>query len=301
MSTTRIMLAVLFVAALTALVVGLCIAGNAEAAGPEPQTTPPAQTPDCTTCHSDRAQQWQLSRHANAFNNPAFKKMWDEGKNQKYCLVCHTTGYDANTDQYTQDGVGCSACHKPAGTNPHPGGAMTVSDSADFCGTCHTTTLHEWQKGGHGKANVACRSCHDMHSTSLRTTNADALCSNCHKERSLEIANMPMSGAAECANCHMFTLPDDKAEGKGATGHSFVMSSDACQRCHKDNIHAAHKIDVTSPPQPGVDKLITPPTLTPIAAPSSPSSSGVAGVVGGALGGMLLGFAAAVVVTRRNQ
>ena len=83
MSTRRIVLAILFVAAITALIVGLCAAAPAEAAGPESQTTPPAQTPDCTTCHSDRAQQWQLSRHANAFNNPAFKKAWDDGNNQK--------------------------------------------------------------------------------------------------------------------------------------------------------------------------------------------------------------------------
>jgi predicted CXXCH cytochrome family protein len=301
MSTTRIMLAILFVAALTALIVGLCTAGLAEAAGPEPQSTPVAQTPDCATCHSDRAQQWQASKHAAAFSNPAFKKTWDEGKNQQYCLACHTTGFDANTGQYAQDGVGCTACHKPSGTNPHPGGAMTVSDSAEFCGTCHTTTLHEWQQGGHGKANVACKSCHDMHSTTLRTTNSDDLCSNCHKERNVQLANMPMNATTQCANCHMLTLSESKVEGKGATGHSFAMNSDACQLCHKENIHEAHKISLTSPPQPGADKAITPPPSTPASTPDSIRNSSMANIGVGALGGLLFGFAAAVVVVRRGQ
>jgi len=301
MSTRRIILAIAFIAAATMLVIGLCTVGSAEAAGPEPQATVTPPTPECATCHAEVAKQWQSGKHAAAFSNCAFQKAWADGKNLKYRLTCHTTGYDTNTDKYAQDGVDCLACHRPAGTNSHPGGAMTVSDSADFCGTCHTTTFHEWQKGGHGKANIACKSCHDMHSTTLRTTNPDDLCSNCHKERNVQATNMPMSGVSQYANCHMFTLPDNKAEGKGATGHSFVMSSDACQRCHKDNIHEAHKINPTSPPQPGTDKSIIPPAAAPALAPkpAGSSNSSMAGVVGGALGGLLLGFAAAVVV-RRN-
>ena len=303
MSTTRITCAIFLVAIATAVVVGLCTAGAAAAAGTELQGTPPTQ--DCTACHSDLAQQWQSSKHAIAFSGDAFKKTWAEGGNQKYCLTCHTTGYDANTDKYVQESVTCQACHKPAGTNGHPGGAMTVSDSAEFCGACHTTTFHEWQKGGHGKANIACKSCHDMHSTTLRVTQSGDLCSNCHKERNVQAANMPMSGLTQCANCHMFTPVQDKAEGKGATGHSFVMGSDACQKCHKDNIHAAHNVDPTAPPQPGMDTAITPPSpasaQAPAVAPAAVGSSNLAGIAGGALGGMLFGFAAAVVTVRRNQ
>jgi len=303
MSTIRMILAIVLIAAVAALVVSLCSAENAAAAGLDQDPPPP---PNCIACHSEIAEVWKSGKHANAFGDSAFIKAWDEGKNQKYCLTCHTTNYDANTDQYVQEGVGCVSCHKPAGTQSHPGGAMTVSDSAEFCGTCHTTTLHEWQKGGHGKANVACQSCHDMHSTTLRTTNSDDLCSNCHKERNVQAANMPMSGLTQCANCHMFTPVQEKTEGKGATGHSSVMGSDACQKCHKDNIHAAHKIDPTVPPQPGTDKSITPPSpasaqQVAAPAPAAAASSNLPGIAGGALGGMLFGFAAAVVTVRRNQ
>lgn len=52
-----------------------------------------------------------------------------------------------------------------------------------------------------------------MHSTSLRTTDADDLCSNCHKERNVQLANMPMNATAQCASCHMLTLSESKAEG----------------------------------------------------------------------------------------
>ena len=295
MSTTRIVLAVFLIALATALVVGLCAAGEAHAAGLE------QQTPDCATCHADRTKQWETGNHAKAFTNPAFKSAWDSGKNQKYCLACHTTGYDANTGNYAQEGVGCSACHKP-GPNGHPGGPMSVSDSAEFCGTCHTTTYHEWQKSGHGQANLACASCHDMHSTSLRFKTAADLCSNCHQERNSQ-AGMPMNQVGLCTDCHMYNTPDNsRVEGKAPTGHSFILGSDACQRCHGKDIHAAHKISTTDTPAVGTDKVIATPVPT-LAAPGAAAGQNgglnLPGVAGGALGGLLVGFVAAVVV-RRN-
>lgn len=295
MSTTRILIAICLIAAAIMLIVGLCMVGDAHAEGPQPQ-----QTPDCSACHADRVKQWESSSHAKAFSSDVFQSSWSAAKNEEYCLSCHTTGYDANSGNYTQKDVGCQACHKP-GPNGHPAGPMSVSDSAEFCGTCHTTTYHEWQKSGHGKANVACNSCHDMHATTLRFTSAADLCSTCHKETSSQ-AGMPMSAAGECTDCHMYTLPDtNRVEGKAPTGHSFVMDADACQRCHKDDIHAAHKITSTSAPQPGTDKLIKAPEPTPSIAPESAShGTGLPGVAGGALGGLVLGFATASVITRRK-
>lgn len=299
MSTTRIILAVFLIAVVTVLVVGLCAVGQAQAAGPEQQ-----QTLDCTTCHADRAKQWETGNHAKAFTDTAFKSAWDSSQNQKYCLACHTTGYDANTGNYTQEGVGCTACHKP-GPNGHPGGPMSVSDSAEFCGTCHTTTYHEWQKSGHGQAGVACASCHDMHSTSLRFKTPADLCSSCHTERNAQ-AGMPMNQVGLCTDCHMYNLPaTSNVEGKAPTGHSFVLGSEACQRCHKDNIHAAHQISTTDIPKVGTDKVIATQVPTPEAASSSAAGSnggpGLPGVAGGALGGLLLGFVTAAVIVRRNR
>ena len=300
MSTQRILFAILLIAAVTTVVVGLCMVENAYAAGPEPQQQPP----DCTTCHADRAKQWETSRHAQAFSSAEFKKTWDAGKNQPDCLACHTTGFDVNTGKYKQEGVGCSTCHKP-GPNGHPGGPMSVADSAEFCGTCHTSTYHEWQKSGHGQANLACSSCHDMHSTELRFKTTADLCSSCHKERANQ-AGMPMDNTAgACTNCHMYNITKGaNAEGKAPTGHSFVMGTDACQRCHKDNIHVAHKVISTAPPQPGTDKPIQQPVASRVAAAApaaSNMSSALPGAAGGLIGGLLLGFISAVVVIRRKE
>jgi hypothetical protein len=296
MSTTRIFIAVFLVAVVTALVVGLCLVEDAHADGPQQQ-----QPTDCSTCHADRVEQWKAGNHAKAFSDGAFKSAWDAGKNEKYCLACHTTGFDANSGNYVQEGVGCLACHK-AGPNGHPGGPMSVSSSAEFCGTCHTTTYHEWQKSGHGQANLACDSCHDMHSTTLRFRSAADLCSNCHKERNAQ-AGMPMNTVGLCTDCHMYSLPDaSRVEGKAPTGHSFVLGPEACQGCHKEDIHAAHKIVSTSAPQPGTDKVIKMPEPTPTEVPSTVNSGpGLPGVAGGAVGGLVLGFATATIVVRRKS
>lgn len=295
MSTTRIWIAICLIAVAAAVVVGLSMVENAHADGPQPQ-----QTPDCSACHADRVKQWESSQHAKAFSSDTFKTAWSAAKNEKYCLSCHTTGYDASGN-YAQENVACLACHK-AGPNGHPAGPMSVSDSAEFCGTCHTTTYHEWQKSGHGKAGVNCASCHDMHATTLRFTSAADLCSTCHKETNSQ-AGMPMNTTGLCTDCHMYTLPDvSRVEGKAPTGHTFVMGSDACERCHKDNIHAAHKVVSTSAPPPGTDKLIKTTLPTPSVAPSNAAGNGTGlpGVAGGALGGVILGFATAAVITRRK-
>ncbi len=300
MSTTRTILAILLVTLVTALVVAFLAVMPAAAAGPAQSANPPAQVGDCATCHADRAKQWQEGKHAAAFSD-AFKTTWAAANNNKACLVCHTTGFDASTGKYEQEGVGCTTCHKPAGTNGHPGGAMTVSDSAEFCGTCHNTTYAEWQKSGHGTANVSCSSCHDMHSGTLRTPESGDLCSNCHKERNVQ-SNMPMSGTAQCSDCHMYQVDAaHKVEGKGPTGHTFVMSADACQRCHKDNIHQAHQVVAGATPQPGTDKPIATPAITAGNMVAANSGSGLPATAGGALGGLLVGFAAAALIVRRQR
>jgi predicted CXXCH cytochrome family protein len=299
MSTSRIFFAVLLIAIATALVVGLCMVENASAAGPEQQ-----QSSNCSTCHADVYKQWSTSNHAKAFTDDVFKSSWDAGKNQKYCLACHTTGYDPNTGNYADPSIGCQICHKP-GPNGHPGGPMSVSDSAEFCGTCHTTTYHEWQKSGHGQANVACSSCHDMHSTSLKFKSAADLCASCHKDRNAA-ANMPMNTTSQCTDCHMYSLPDNsRVEGKAPTGHSFILGSEACQRCHAKDIHQTHKIDLTSAPQPGTDTSIMPTVAAPTASTevsgASSAGPGLPGIAGGALGGLVLGFVTAAVIVRRKQ
>jgi hypothetical protein len=142
-----------------------------------------------------------------------------------------------------------------------------------------------------------------MHSTSLRFNTAADLCSNCHQERNSQ-AGMPMNQVGLCTDCHMYNAPGiSRVEGLAPTGHSFVLGSDACQRCHSKDIHAAHQVSTTDTPPVGTDKVIVTPVPTPAAPNAVAESNGglsLPGVAGGALGGLLLGFVAAVVV-RRNR
>lgn len=227
----------------------------------------PQQQPDCATCHSDIAKTWGGGKHSI-------------------------------------NGITCTACHTP-GPNAHPGSPMGADKSAAFCGTCHSAALKEWETSGHGKANLACNSCHDMHSASLKFKTPTDLCASCHKERENQ-SNMPMDSSTNtCVNCHMHsTAPGTKASNPTPSDHSFVMGADACQRCHKDNVHAAHQIVSTAPPQPGTDKPVQPPAPTVTAAATSAASNSVSAwpnIAGGAIGGLLLGFVSAVVVVRRKE
>ena len=69
MSTIRMILAIVLVAAVTALAVSLCTAESAAAAGFDQGTPPP---PNCVACHSEIAEVWKSGKHANAFGDNAF-------------------------------------------------------------------------------------------------------------------------------------------------------------------------------------------------------------------------------------
>jgi len=225
----------------------------------------PQQQPDCATCHSEVAKTWGGGKHAIK-------------------------------------GIACTACHQP-GPNAHPGSPIGVDKSAAFCSTCHSAAGTEWQTSGHGKANVACTSCHDMHSASLKFKAPTDLCASCHKERE-DQSNMPMDSSTNaCINCHMHsTASGTTATNPTPSNHSFVMGADACQRCHKDNVHTAHQIISTVLPQPGADKPVQQLVPTATLAAASAASNGVSAwpnIMGGVIGGLLLGFISAVVVVRR--
>jgi hypothetical protein len=111
------------------------------------------------------------------------------------------------------------------------------------------------------------------------------------------------SSTNACINCHMHsTASGTTATNPTPSNHSFVMGADACQGCHKDNVHTAHKIASTVLPQPGTDKPVQQPVPTATLAAASVTSNSVSAwpnIAGGVIGGLLLGFISAVVVVRR--
>jgi hypothetical protein len=170
------------------------------------------------------------------------------------CFACHTTASSANSLLDTAGavpGIHCEACHGPglehvnaiksgnvaqarkAIFNP---ASLSPTDSIDFCGSCHRTTmdviLHAsaigvdtiryqpyrleesrcWQTTR--DARLACTSCHDPHTPLVRSASFyDQKCLSCHRPRKQAMDAAAHAWAAtpkvcprateNCVSCHM--------------------------------------------------------------------------------------------------
>ncbi len=219
-------------------------------AAPQDQTPQPTpQVPalsdqNCKECHLDIAETWGKSPHANAFIDPVFQERWNGLGKQKECLECHTTSFNANSGSYSAEGVSCEACHGKL-TKDHPPAVAPIRADADYCGACHTTTLHEWRLTGHAQAGVGCMDCHDPHSQGGLFKVADDMCINCHKEdmgNYLEDTHIKKN--IGCVDCHALVIPPDPLPQDGIvpTGHAFTISPATCVACHTDSLHAGFKL-----------------------------------------------------------
>jgi hypothetical protein len=165
------------------------------------------------------------------------------------CFSCHTTGaIIAGSFEPAKaiPGLGCEACHGPGAqhlaairaghaeeasatiTNP---GALSPSDSVDFCGACHRTAAdvallmpanlglaslrfqpYRLEKsrcwGAAGDPRVTCIACHDPHQPLVRDLKAyDDKCLACHTTGQQPHGNVTAAACKvsthQCASCHM--------------------------------------------------------------------------------------------------
>ena len=281
------------------------------AAAPAAQATQPqsyAGSSACAMCHEDLHTEWMTTRHAQAFSAPIFQRDWTELGKQTSCLECHTTGFNAVTGAYAEEGVTCESCHGPFQPN-HPAEPMPFTPNAELCSQCHKGTVDEWLASPHAKANVQCQACHNPHNQTPMAATVTELCSNCHKERGDSFTHgTHASSGLECSNCHMYTAPrtEDPIMGLAATGHTFSVGSDACVGCHQETVHtrneiikltgeveAAGKVDTASLEQTIVKQEEDIANLE-----VQNSSRLYIGLVQGAIVGLITGGAAAWVVSR---
>src|SRR5574339_95171 len=218
-------------------------------------TVPPVQTSsDCATCHTEFQATWQNGPHGKAGSNPIFLAEWTEQGKPGACLVCHTTGYDPATATYEADGVTCESCHSPVPTD-HPKSPMPVERSAELCTRCHSDTHSEDQDSeisAHDQKGLDCASCHDPHSTSLKTPpgprtteKTDAvsqLCITCHQESNMDFS---LTAHAQqniaCADCHVNgpeTVENADRAPHTSPDHSFKASLASCNTCHVQQMHS---------------------------------------------------------------
>lgn len=235
---------------LVALLTLLVTLGSALAAPPlqEDQPTPTALPPltdqDCKGCHLDINNTWESSPHAHAFDDPYFQERWSGTGFEGECLLCHTTNYQSTDGSYTAEGVSCEACHGVIEAG-HPPSVVPIRADTEYCGTCHTTTLHEWRLTGHASANVGCMDCHDPHSQDQLFEVSDDMCINCHQEdmeRYLE--DLHIQKDIGCVDCHALVIPPDEEPEDGIvpTGHTFTITPSTCVACHTDTLHAGFSL-----------------------------------------------------------
>jgi predicted CXXCH cytochrome family protein len=198
----------------------------------------------CVECHENIHNAWKDTFHANAFSSPIFQRDWTELGSQTRCLECHTTGFDPVTGTYVEEGVTCESCHGPLQPG-HPAQVQPVQPDANLCAQCHKTTKDEWQASVHSQAGIQCQDCHNPHSQTRKAESVTALCTNCHKDRGDSFTHGTHANAGlECSNCHMYSSPrdNDPIDGLVPTGHTFSVGSDACIGCHQDTVHSRNEI-----------------------------------------------------------
>ena len=219
-------------------------------ASPAPKSAVAAQAPgfagseSCQDCHENILNVWKGTRHSQAFSSPIFQRDWVADGSDIGCLACHTTGYDPASGKYTEEGIGCEACHGPFQPD-HPQKPMSVKPDAELCAQCHKQTTDEWRASIHSTAGIVCEDCHNPHSQTPKAETVTALCSNCHKERGDSFTHGTHANAGlECSNCHMYTSPRSSSPAMGLvpTGHTFAVGSDACIGCHQDTVHTRDEI-----------------------------------------------------------
>jgi len=194
-------------------------------------------------CHSDRYQEWISGPHSKAYSDPIFQESWLAQGLTKYCLACHTTGFDPNTGEYALEGVTCEQCHSPY-VNEHPPARIFVDHSEAICRTCHTVTYDEWSNSTHGQVGTDCLSCHEVHTQEMHGDNELTVCANCHIMMAESYAHTTHQNAGlTCLTCHMQLGEDDiGAEGKVRTAHDFKVKPKACVECHAPAIHGGDEM-----------------------------------------------------------
>jgi DmsE family decaheme c-type cytochrome len=182
-------------------------------------------------------------------------------KGDAKCTSCHdeTDDYPVLAIGKTRHGVTadsrtptCTSCHGdsethvnvPKGTKERPkvehafGKSATtpIADRNEACLTCHQggKRIH-WALGAHAASDVACTSCHQVHTAKdiVRDKAAQSeVCFGCHKEQRVLMrrpSRHPIEeGKVACSDCH---------NSHGSAGPKLMVRdnvNDTCYQCHME-------------------------------------------------------------------
>lgn len=170
----------------------------------------------CATCHEEAAKGFATNPHA--------KMALMHGKNGVTCENCHGAG------KAHVDGGG----DKSKIFNPAHASAKEVDKR---CLSCHEDQHANFERSGHGEANVSCVSCHSVHDSKtpehLLKASQPTLCFQCHTDVKPQFA-MPFhhkveEGLVKCTDCH---------DTHGTSGRKALKSASqqdaVCTKCHTE-------------------------------------------------------------------
>lgn len=295
------------------LIIGVAISlARPVSAAPNPvpqiqQETGYVGSATCEACHRDIHKAWSGTLHSQAFSSPIFQEDWTKQGSAASCLECHTTGYDTKTGEFAEEGVACEACHGPY-QQGHPEKPMPITPDYTLCARCHKTTTDEWQASKHGQIKLNCESCHNPHSQEPRAATVNELCTNCHKDTGSSFTHGTHANSGlQCSDCHMAAASHtSQTGGLFATGHTFVVGSEACVNCHKDTVHTRDTIVRLTGEQTGealtaeeLEKKVSAQEQTIQNLEAQSSVRLYTGLMQGAIVGLVVGGVAAWVVGRR--
>jgi hypothetical protein len=297
-------------AACLAIGIAISLAQPASAA-PAPQGWPGetgyATSDTCSGCHRDVHETWSGTLHSQAFSSPIFQADWVKQGSANSCLECHTTGYESSTGTYAEEGVACEACHGPL-QQGHPSTPMEITPDYTLCARCHKTTTDEWQASRHGQIKLNCEACHNSHSQEPRAETINELCTNCHKDTGSSFTHGTHANSGlSCSDCHMSAVSHTTSTGGlFATGHTFVVGSEACINCHKDTVHTRDTIVQLTGEQTGdpltaeeLEKMVSEKEQRIQSLEAQGSVRLYTGLIQGSIVGLIVGGVAAWVVSRR--
>jgi DmsE family decaheme c-type cytochrome len=151
------------------------------------------------------------------------------------CLGCHATPNivgifrtphaQQNDDRgpFGHGGLQCEACHGPGGAHVKAGGGPpagmivfgaksatpVLAQNANCLGCHQNNAAHEWATSAHSTADVACASCHTLHTVkdpmAVAATQIE-VCTSCHQAQHTDLfkpSHHPLrEGKMGCTACH---------------------------------------------------------------------------------------------------
>jgi DmsE family decaheme c-type cytochrome len=210
------------------LAIGYTFAAQAADDVPSANTTPPQKDAVCTQCHDETEAKPIFSIYQTPHGVTADSRT-------PGCQDCHGTSekhYSSNAVDKDRPQPDIVFGNKLTRTGHTPSSAQAQSET---CLTCHQGGTHiNWQSSTHANRDVACTSCHVLHTNDDKVRNKveqPEVCYSCHKEQRALMSrpsHHPVpEGEMACTSCHDLHNDNPKALIKSST-------NDTCLLCHAE-------------------------------------------------------------------